>query len=178
MQNALVPNYIAPGLNSYLLNKNDCKVRLFEMTKNHELYVSPHNHRFDFTCCVLAGVVTHYTYQEVGSLFATIEEARAEHPTLNLDLYQINQYLTKGFGLGFEQKRLDFQFFQRHENVYQVGDWYGLEARTYHSIAFSRGARVLFLEGADQHPCSYFLEPVVGTRVTPIFSVPDWMYQP
>jgi hypothetical protein len=50
-------NYIVPGLNSTMLamSAGGGVVRLFEMTREQEAYIVPHDHRYNFTCYVLAG---------------------------------------------------------------------------------------------------------------------------
>ena len=175
MQNAVVHNYIAPGLDSYLLNKNDCKVRLFEMTKNQEFYISPHNHRFDFACCVLRGSVIHHLYREGLGIVKELAELGN-----SVNAYAVYEYVSPGFDKATEYKHklLGYEIYERETQHYSAGDWYGLRSHQFHSIEFTQGSRVLFLEGANQKATSEFLEPIVNGKIIPYFSVPDWMYKP
>lgn len=181
MKNNQINNYIVPGLDSFLLNKADCKVRLFQMTRPQEFYVAPHNHRFDFACCVIRGSVKHHVYRNIGDRFNKPQEITGHH----VALYQVHEYVVDvdpRYGpRGDEPKKVvakQYQVFERQSTVYRTGDWYTLKRDVFHSIDFSMGAMVLFLEGPDQQASSEFLEPVVNGKTIPLFTVPGWMYTP
>ncbi len=57
-----VINYAIAGLDSYLLGNG--KVRYFECSRDHQDQITPHSHRFDFSCIVLAGMVTNRIWVE------------------------------------------------------------------------------------------------------------------
>jgi hypothetical protein len=162
MRSNRVPNYIAPGLVSHLIGQVDCKVRLFEQTRDQEFYVSPHNHRFDFACYVLCGRVMNHIY--------TPGDTGSE--------YQCSRYVpAPNFGTtGYETVPLDTGLYERSTDRYVEGDWYHMKKHEYHSIEFVRGTHVLFFEGAAQDKTSNFLEPVINGKVIPTFTVTDWMY--
>lgn len=182
MKNGVIRNYIVPGLDSFLLSRNDCKVRLFEMTREQEMFITPHSHRFDFACCVLKGSVTHYVYEQAGDSESIYPEIPL--PLNGFMIHQINEYVASekvpgpGSNTGFKIIPLGYGHFTRKKTFYPSGSWYTLTIEKFHSIEFTMGAQVLFLEGAEQGSTSYFLEPVVNGKVISLFSIPEWMYQP
>ena len=184
MKNAVIHNYIAPGLDSFLLNKNDCKVRMFQMTRPQEMYITPHNHRFDFACCVIKGWVTHYVYEQIGGHNNIYHQIPQEAGKMEYRAHQINEYTPhnkvpgQGSNKNFTILNKGYGLFVRNRATYHIGDWYTLHKDQFHAIEFTLGSKVLFLEGANQRDTSYFLEPVVNGKVISLFTVPEWMYQP
>ena len=172
LRSNVIHNYIAPGLDSYLLGVSGGKIRMFEMTREQEFFISPHNHRFDFACLVLQGMVRHYTYHP---RFSDLDEDILGDEN---EEYQISTYYPPRNGKPFDVKIVDTGYFSRTTTTYVSGDWYHLFRDKYHSIEFSMGARVLFFEGADQAETSNFLEPIINGKVIPTFTLPDWMYNP
>lgn len=64
MQHSPLGNYAGlPGLTSHLIAKSDhgC-VRTFSSPRYTEEHITPHSHRYDFTCLVLRGYVENTTY--------------------------------------------------------------------------------------------------------------------
>jgi hypothetical protein len=59
MAHSPLRNYAIPGLTSSLIGQKSgtgC-IRLFENSRDHQENITPHSHRFDFQCWVLAGHV-------------------------------------------------------------------------------------------------------------------------
>lgn len=164
MQSNGIKNYIAPGLNSFLIGDTVGKVRMFHQTLPQEFYISPHNHRFDFCCYVLAGQVTNHYYK----------------PTYRANFGHKYRVGTYHLGTPTHPWHLsDFkdEWFMRHDRKYITGEWYGMEANDFHSITFSLGARVLFFEGPMIRDVSQCLQPYSDDEVIPLFTVHDWMYK-
>lgn len=161
MTHGCIPNYIAPGLNSYLLGSDPERkhgsCRMFLNTRDQEFFVTPHSHRFDFACCVLRGWAKNTLY----------EEGYSHMPNYRRSSYD---RLTK------QAKPEDCAYFAKRSTIYHQGDWYTMACEEFHSIEFSHDAVVLFLEGAQEQEITYILEPVVGGLVVPTFKVEPWMY--
>lgn len=155
------PNYIAPGLESYLIGQENCKVRMFHMTHHQQFYISPHNHRFDFCCYVLDGKVTNHHYI----------------PTTGGDPYLISTYDPNTYA---KEGLIDIQtvpfIIRNTEYSANSNPWYSMSRDQFHSITFEKGAKVLFFEGASQDKTSNCLQPIVNGKLIPLFSVEEWMY--
>jgi|SRR6185312_1524783 len=166
MRHGRIRNYIAPGLTSWLIGgSGHGMVRLFSSDRDtHELIV-PHSHRFDFTCVVLRGKVTQVLYLETG---------RADQG----NAYAVGKLKTQPGGFG----RYDFEpgkkpeYFSETEYEYLAGDTYRMRRHEIHSIRFSRGAEVLFLEGPEMASESKVLEPWSDGRRVPTFVTHPWMF--
>ena len=159
-------NYIVPGLTSMVLARSDAPaggmVRLFCMERQQEYEVTPHNHRYDFTCLVLAGQVYNRVYESVeGSGSVT-------HAIFNYDA------TTKGLA----HKPLSEVAMAYDELIYETGEWYSMTHEQFHSIRFSRGAEVLFFEGPQITDISQCLLPISHGRICNTFLSADWMMQP
>lgn len=158
-------NYIIPGLTSWLLGKRTEKgiKRLFTMERHQQESITPHSHRFDFTCLVLRGSVTNRTWFTVSG---------------GGDTYAMSELMYDGdAGKYLDPKVIECQEWDFIDHTYEVNDVYSMEANHIHSIKFSKGAVVLFNEGPSLYHSSYFLEPIVSsTGRIPTMITQPWMF--
>lgn len=164
VKHSTIRNYGIPGLHSSLLNAEAQQgmVRLFECSHSHQAPITPHSHRFDFQCLVLTGTVTNRTWTK-NSSGSTYLESR----------------LIYGGEAGSYQGKepVNTSRYAYTDAHYVAGDVYGMRAEDIHSIYFSEGAQVLFLEGEQRQSTSVILEPVVDDELIPTFKVEPWMFQ-
>jgi hypothetical protein len=66
--------------------------------------------------------------------------------------------------------------FRRYEAVYKAGGSYFLNAKEYHSVIFSRGTKVLIVEGPEVGEPKV-LVPVVKNTVCSTLFAADWMFK-
>lgn len=168
MAHSPVRNYAIPGMTSYLIGapSESGTVRLFCNERDHQEQVTPHSHRFDFQCWVLAGQVTnriwtqnHYMTHPDGDVFVS---SRLQYRG------EIGKYEKKTVGRG-NWSYLDFE--------YKEGECYSMRHHEIHSIQFSRGAKVLFFEGATVTDSSMVIEPVVDGEHIETMIVQPWMFK-
>lgn len=156
-----ISNYIIPGLDSSLLSRGT--VRLFRSSREFAGEITPHNHRFDFACYVLSGRVINRIYSKDtgGDEFTQRELEYGGQP---------GEYIVVGDA---EPQRFKFS-----DTDYREDDWYFMSSREFHSIYFSRGAKVLFFEGPTLRDRSEVLLPYVNdeTIETMQCNMP-WMFQ-
>lgn len=145
MKSHRVRNYVIAGLDSYLLENG--KVRVFENARNHQDQITPHSHRFDFTCLVLRGWVKNKVWHEAASSDA--------------DEFVISEIAYSGKIGSHEKEVVRTGKFLFKESTYTCGNTYSMKKGEIHSITFSRGAVVLFFEGPEQSDKSLILEPIV-----------------
>ena len=155
-------NYVVAGLDSYLLGNG--KVRLFECSRNHQDQLTPHSHRFDFACIVLAGSVTNRvwtrcTHQD-GDIFMT--------STLSYNGEVGNHTVSEG----------TTGYWKYTDTVYTVGESYGMSSSEVHSIQFSKDAKVLFFEGETQRNTSIIIEPFVHGKTVSTYHKAPYMFEP
>ena len=160
-----VHNYVIPGLTSWMLGnpKHTDKgcVRVFTMDREHEEPILPHSHRFDFQCIVLKGDVTNCIWER--------------HP--EGDLYQRSEVTYTGkFGKHSKIPK-DIEKYSSFYTTYSEGNSYGMTGDQFHSIYFSKGALVLFIEGKNYLSTSEVLEPVSNGEVIPLFKTEPWMFK-
>jgi hypothetical protein len=166
MLNNRLRNYIVPGLDSSLVGGGEHgKVRMFEASRNTRDSITPHNHRFDFGCIVLAGEVqnTLYIPDSEGSAWcrSTIDQVCGADGVRD-----------------FVHTREDQpRRYSQSCAVYSAGQTYTMGSEEIHSIVFSRGAQVLFLEGPSKTTRSVMIEPWIDGRCIPTFEVKEWMFQ-
>lgn len=158
----VLENYILPGMISTELARPAIGglIRLFHMTREQEYEITPHDHRFGFKCAVLDGCVTNRVYK-----VDTCHKDHATHVTVPYDpsTHSLNEALAK-------HARANF-----HEATYNSGDWYQMEHEQFHAIRFSRGARVLFIEGPEEKSEGSCLLPYINGRICNTFLWRDWM---
>jgi len=156
-------NYIVPGLSSFLLENG--KVRLFKSTREFQEGITPHSHRFPFSCYVLSGSVVNRLW---------IESAESSG-----DFFEETYFIYEGDGGPgkFRLEKHGRSFYRYRDQRYEAGDWYSMTDDQIHSIKFSRGAMVLFFEGPSESDRSLMIEPVVDGEKIPTFEVADWMFK-
>ncbi len=160
MKSSKVANYVIAGLDSYLLENGN--VRIFENSRNHQDQITPHSHRFNFTCLVLRGQVTNKIWTECK------EE--------NGDLFQESLITYQG-EIGSHKKEVaGHLWYQVNEYIYNVGQTYSMTHDQMHSIDFSKYAVVLFFEGPSISNTSLIIEPIVDNRVIRTFENKDYMF--
>ena len=165
MKHSPLHNYAGvPGLTSWLIGAGKGNVRLMECSRAHQEAIIPHSHRFDFVCQVLAGTVTNLLWEEGDR-------------DQNDDEYQVTEMGYAGTPGCYDRGDSWRGRFRVVEQKHGVGATYSMKADQIHSIFFSRGAKVLFLEGPEVSSTSVILEPVVDGVVVPTFDVRDWMFK-
>lgn len=163
MLHSPVRNYAIPGLTSWLVGNPSPAgtVRFFECSRDHQENITPHSHRFNFQCWVIAGEVRNRVWT------AALYGDQFTHTNL---VYEgdIGQY---------RKVRIGVSRYLYHEDTYKSGEWYSMESKQIHSIQFTKGAQVLFLEGPTVDNQSTILEPFVDGQDVPTFKVEPWMFQ-
>lgn len=163
-------NYVTPGLSSSLLEKGT--FRLFESSRHTEYFITPHSHRFGFFCIVLKGYV-------VNTIYERVEENLKDD--LMVDPYQVT-YLEQAepdsfqYLLESDTATKSPTYYRRVTTTYAQGQCYSMEYHQIHSIQFSKGAVVLFIEGPDVINISTILQPFVGGKEVPTFAREPWMF--
>lgn len=165
MSHSKVKNYIVPGLYSSLLTpitENGC-IRLFESSRDHQEAITPHSHRFDFSCLVLEGEVTNRVWKPCD------ENSGDSFVVSGLSyLDEIGKY---------EKSTLHTGNFHFQDFKYKAGDWYSMIAEDIHSIYFGKGAKVLFFEGKSVCKSTVILEPFVDNNHIETFDIKPWMFK-
>lgn len=167
MANSPVRNYIAPGLTSLLIGgKGYGMVRMFDSERNTREFITPHSHRFSFTCLVLEGSVTNCVF--TGQLTGADD-----------DMFCKGELRIKDGGMGEYQyiPGDDWSYWRETKTAYIVGDTYSMKASEIHSIQFSKNAKVLFFEGPEELSYSYALEPWADGKRVPTFGTAPWMFE-
>ncbi len=163
MKHSPIKNYIVPGLTSWLIGEPSPKgaTRLFECSRDHQESITPHSHRFDFQCWVLAGKVTNrvWTYSDYGG-----------------DLYTQTNLVYGGEPGQYERVRRGIDRYTYTDEVHKADDWYSMTADQIHSVYFAKGTQVLFFEGPTKMDHSLILEPHVDGKDIPVFKVEPWMF--
>lgn len=167
MSHSRIKNYVLPGLTSTLVGgAGRGLVRLLSAERTTREHVTPHSHRFNFTCLVLRGSVTNTTY------FL----ADTAGPS---DQYVVSHMRRNSSDMGdyeIEVGTLPVRMFARSDN-FEVGETYRMSANDIHSIEFTAGTQVLFFEEPEVSNITTFLEPWVDGKRVPTFKVEDWMFE-
>lgn len=165
-QDSTISNYIAPGLESISLGQsNGFHVRMFHMTAHQMMHITPHSHRFNLLSFVLEGQVEHHVYEKVSDGY--------ENRPVAYNLAILSQ---KGKLGEYETEIYSNGMFRRYEAVYKTGGSYFLNADEYHSVIFSRGAKVLIVEGPEVNEPKV-LVPLVKNAVCSTLFTADWMFK-
>lgn len=166
MKHSPVRNYVIPGLTSWLIGAPSPKgcIRLFECEREHQEAITPHSHRFDFQCWVLAGWVTNRIWGE-----CVFKEREAD--------WYIASQQTKGRMGGYEVSASTRRPYKYRDATYGPGQWYSMKADQIHSIYFGRGTKVLFFEGPEVTDATTILEPYANDEHVRTFKVEPWMFQ-
>lgn len=165
-RDSTVSNYVVPGLESVSLGQlNGFHVRMFHMTANQMMYITPHSHRFNLLSFVLEGEVEHHVYERVG-------DGHENRPSA----YKLAILSQKGKFGEYETEIYSNGLFRRYEAVYKAGGSYFLNAAEYHSVIFSRGTKVLIIESPEVNE-SKVLVPLVKNTVCSTLFTADWMFK-
>jgi hypothetical protein len=163
MANNPIHQYVVPGLTSELVGgEGHGMVRLFTTDRNSREWITPHSHRFDFSCLVLNGIVDNIIFK----------------PSEHGDSYAIGFMRRSSTTHGeYDITRTGVpEVYEEFQNRYQSGDTYSMKADEIHSIRFSRGASVLFFEGPEVTDRSVFLEPFSNGKAVETFETKPWMF--
>jgi hypothetical protein len=165
MANSPIRHYIAPGLTSSLVGgPGHGKVRLFCSERETREWVTPHSHRFDFTCLVLRGWAQNIIFTR-------------QWGADGADLYTAGTLKRDGdFGRYEFTPSADACAYTESAKTYNAGDVYAMTHEEIHSIRFSRDALVLFFEGPEVSDSSVVLEPWSNGRRVPTFATQPWMF--
>lgn len=168
MKHSTLRNYIVPGLSSSLVGDGGShgKVRVFDAGRETKEFITPHSHRFDFTCLVLRGVVQNTLFTLGGRVCE------------KWCLSSVDQVCGADGLLNYKHVRETAHSLWSSETLtYSMGDVYHMDSDEIHSIAFARGAMVLFFEGPPKTFRSVMLEPWENGRVVPTFRTEKWMFE-
>lgn len=173
MAHSPVEQYVVPGLTSSLIGGRDCgaqsgTVRLFSSDRQTREWITPHSHRFDFSCIVLDGLVENI-------LFTLADESNKRYA----DSYSLGTLKCVGEGMGsYDIVRSNIpEKYTETSTRYGVGESYAMKSNQIHSIKFHRGTKVLFFEGPTLSDTSVFLEPFSNGRVVETFETRPWMFK-
>lgn len=167
MRNNTIRNYIVPGLTSYLIGgPRRGLVRLFHSERETREFITPHSHRFGFTCLVLSGDVLNtifrpgYSYHEKWCL-STITQVCGKDG--------VNKYT--------HTRDTEPTHWAAETTEYRTGDTYSMKHTDIHSIKFGLDTRVLFFEGPQVSVDSQMIEPWENGRLIPTFRTEPWMFE-
>lgn len=158
----VLENYVIPGLRSEALIEepdSGAMMRLFEMTRDQEYFITPHDHRYNFRCMVLEGKVVNTVYRLVA--------AQGDYTHAMLPYEPVLRTL--------DHSRATFVRTESERRTYVTSDWYVMHHDEFHSITFDKGTRVLFLQEKDQKAQSSCLLPYVDGKILDTFIWRDWM---
>ena len=161
-----VDNYAGiPGLTSWMIgtSPNGGKIRMFHSHRDHDEFITPHSHRFDFECLVVEGEVENIIFEWV-----TDPE---------YDMYVVSEMEYSDMGVYTKTQHKEPKRFRKHKTHYTKGERYSMFASDIHAIKFSRGAKVLFFESPQKNTSNVILEPYVHGECIPTFKVEDWMFK-
>lgn len=168
MLNSRLDNYIIPGLASSLVGGGQHgKVRLFSTDRDARDFITPHSHRFDFTCLVLSGKVLNTIFFEEQMSTGDMWCASTINQVCGLDGLLNYSHTREANPSRWSQDTL----------TYMAGDTYSMTYDQLHSIRFERGSRVLFFEGPEVTKSSRMIEPWVNGKCVPTFKTEDWMFE-
>jgi hypothetical protein len=167
MMHSPVHNYAIPGLTSWLIGQPSAAgtMRAFTCEREHQEPITPHSHRFDFQCWVLAGSVKNRTWRRS---YDHDRDADEFHETILRFGGEFGRFAREPAGVGK---------WRYSDAVHAAGSCYSMPADDVHSIYFSRGAMVLFFEGPSTSDTSLIIEPVCQGRHVPTFKVEPWMFE-
>lgn len=159
MKSDKVSNYVIAGLDSYLLGNG--KVRVFKNSRDHQDQITPHSHRYDFTCLVLTGSVQNHIWEKSASG----------------DEFTISKLRYKGAIGEHEKVKVETERFIKTTRLYKEGQTYSMTHEEIHSITFSKGAIVLFFEGPENTESeSVILEPLINGQTISTYEKKSFMF--
>jgi len=166
MRHSPIHNYIVPGLTSWMIVDSEVsKVRMFEMNRHQHMSITPHSHRFGFSCFVIEGFVENTLY----SCLDKYAEKNGDEYALIKQTYEGTQGLYK---LEYIRKGS----YTQSTTTFREGDWYTMTANEIHSIKFRKGAKVLFFEGKSERDFSMALEPIAHGHHIKTLETKEWMF--
>lgn len=172
MKNSPVHNYATAGLSSHLIGGGDFgKVRLLTSDRDTREFITPHSHRYGFSCLVLRGEVHNTVYKQLLNPTQTTPSVNRWWPSTLFE---------KNGGLGEYDPLVpdnDWGWYQEELITYNANDWYSMSANDIHSIWFSRNTEVLFFEGPQENDYSRILEPYSNGQRVPTFNTAPWMFR-
>jgi hypothetical protein len=153
-----VHDYVIPGLTSWMISSVGAdpyspKVRMFEMLREQLGDLTPHSHRYDFTCLVLQGEVENFIWHPDGKAGDTNSQLMCwQNMAWDGDIGALRAMPGDGNrGLGY---------YRVERKTYKAGEEYSMSNEGLHHIRFGMGSRVLFFEGASRGADTRILEPV------------------
>ena len=167
MENNELSNYIVPGLTSYLIGgPKHGRVRMFSASRETREFITPHSHRFNFTCLVLSGEVRNTIYRpgitgDEKWCLSTIGQVCGENGVIEYHHIRDKEPTP----------------WIAQTTTYVKGNTYRMKHTELHSIQFSRMAEVLFFEGPQLTETSRMIEPWVNDKVVPTFRTEPWMFE-
>lgn len=163
MVHSPVRHYATAGLTSWLVGGDRGKVRLFRSDRSTRHWITPHSHRFNFTCLVLRGSVENIVFRK----------------GFEGDAYCVSTLRPKAGGMGgYELERgSGWTKMVETSQKFATGETYSMRAEEIHSIRFSSDAEVLFFEGPEVLTSSQLLEPWSDGKVVPTFECAPWMFE-
>jgi hypothetical protein len=170
MLHSTLYNYIVPGLTSHLVGGSDAhgRVRLFDAQRETLEFITPHSHRFNFTCLVLEGrahntlfIKTHTDSNSEPWVVSTIDQVCGANG--------IREYV--------HVRDTEPTYWTHATFTYDVGETYSMSFKEIHSIKFERGSMVLFFEGPQLVTTSQMIEPWANDKVVPTFRTEPWMFE-
>lgn len=164
MRGKSLSNYVIAGLTSTLLTNG--KFRLFECERDHYDFITPHSHRYDLTSIVLQGEVTN-----------TIFEPKLDFENGGDEFVVSDLKWTSEFGNYEKVQRKSPQRFKAVSHRYSSGFSYHMKFSDIHTIRFSKGAKVLVIEGPEVTDTSVILEPRVNGEHIPTFETKPYMFK-
>ena len=170
MKSNTLTDYAVPGLESSLL-KNGL-FRLFEANRDIEELIQPHSHRFDFMCIVLNGTVENTLYLEAPYNPRIVDSVN------QWSRRELKRSTKDGFDGYLLSEDYELKGYRTRKVTYSGGQVYGMLHSQIHSIKFSRGAKVLFIEGPEVRDFSHVIQPVSNGKEIPNFYTAKWMFQP
>lgn len=170
MKHSPIHNYVVPGVTSWLIGgQSPFGILRMLVCERHQVEaVAPHSHRFDSSCTVLSGTVRQRIWTPTGTHDGDFYAAKTIHLAV---VDTPGKYLSKQDAES-DVRRWDFV-----DKVYEAGESYEMPASQVHSIYFSRGTEVLFLQGPDLSNSSIVLEPFVNGKVVKTFIVEPWQFK-
>lgn len=161
MKGSEISNYVIAGLSSFKVEKG--MVRLFENERDHQDQITPHSHRFDFTCLVLQGHV-------INKIWTECREDEG-------DFFQVSSLRYSG-EIGKHSVSAEGRSYWKYKSeTYWEGECYSMTSDELHSIEFSRGAKVLFFEGEEKSTESLIIEPAVNGEVINTYKKLGYMFK-
>lgn len=174
MGHSKVDNYIVPDVSSQLIGSDSGergRVRIFDSSRDQDMFVTPHNHRFDLWCYVVQGEVENILYKTHYANLQKIQSSRA-------DTYDVVQQRYNGEIGEYEEIRRNKDRYAKFSTKYTEGSQYFMRYDEIHSIKFGRGAMLLIIEGKPKRDSNQVLLPVdyQGNTINTL-SNEDWMFR-